>query len=108
MDLSTIFDQVSDLLRQRQRVTYRALQVHCQLEDETRAALTDARLYAHPEVHDDAGRGLVWTGGLDTPPSLPHPRRPSVHPIGLAGTPSCPGDNHPRRRGTAPAHGTLL
>jgi len=80
MDLYTLLDQVSDLLRQRQRVTYRALKVHFQLEDETLAVLTDKLLYAHPDVHDDAGRGLVWTGGLDTPPSPLPPTAPSVRP----------------------------
>ena len=28
--------------------------------------LKDELLYAHPEVHDDAGRGLVWTGDAGT------------------------------------------
>jgi class 3 adenylate cyclase/predicted ATPase len=80
MDLYAILDQVMDLLRQRQRVTYRALRVQFQLEDETLAALTDELLYTHPEVHDDAGRGLIWTGGLEMPPSPPTPAAPSVRP----------------------------
>jgi class 3 adenylate cyclase len=69
--------------------------VHFQLEDETLAALTDARLYAHPEVHDDAGRGLVWTGGLDTPPSPPTPAAPSVHPSSSQELPPAQGTTTP-------------
>jgi len=68
MDLYAILDQVVDLLRQRQRVTYRALRVQFQLEDEALEALKDELLYAHPEVRDDAGRGLIWTSDpLPTP-----------------------------------------
>src|SRR5499427_1635147 len=70
MDLYTILDQVVDLLRQRQRVTYRALKVQFHLEDEALEALKDELLYAHPEVCDDTGRGLIWTGD---PPTAPMP-----------------------------------
>src|SRR5262245_16505583 len=66
MDLYAILDQVLDLLRQRQRVTYRALKVQFHLEDEALEALKDELLYAHPEVRDDAGRGLIWTGAPGT------------------------------------------
>jgi class 3 adenylate cyclase len=68
MDLYAILDQVVDLLRQRQRVTYRALTVQFHLDDEALEALKDELLYAHPEVRDDAGRGLVWTDDPDTVP----------------------------------------
>jgi len=82
MDLYAILDQVVVLLRQRQRVTYRALQVHFHLDDETLAVLTDELLYTHPEVHDDAGRGLVWSGDTAPPlalarPPAPQERRPA-------------------------------
>src|SRR5262245_23309773 len=68
MDLSAMLSQVVERLHQRQRVTYRALKVQFDIEDETLEVLKDELLYAHPEVHDDAGRGLVWTGGMNTPP----------------------------------------
>ena len=70
MDLYTILDQVVDLLRQRLRVTYRALKEQFHLEDEALEALKDELLYAHPEVCDDTGRGLIWTGD---PPTAPMP-----------------------------------
>jgi class 3 adenylate cyclase/tetratricopeptide (TPR) repeat protein len=68
MDLYAILDQVIDLLHQRQRVTYRALKVQFQLDDEALEALKDELLYAHPQIRDDTGRGLVWTSEPLTPP----------------------------------------
>jgi class 3 adenylate cyclase len=75
MDFYTILDHVVDLLRQRQRVTYRALQRQFQLDDAALQDLKDELLYAHPQVHDDGGRGLLWTG--DTGPTAP----PSATPV---------------------------
>src|SRR5262245_18783333 len=66
MDFVAIVDQVITLLRQRGRMTYRTLQRQFQLDDEALHDLTDELLYAYPEVRDDAGRGLVWTGGAGT------------------------------------------
>ena len=62
-------DQALALLRQRGRVTYRTLQIQFTLNDEQLAALKDELLYSQPQVTDDAGRGLVWTGDLDTAPA---------------------------------------
>jgi class 3 adenylate cyclase/tetratricopeptide (TPR) repeat protein len=55
------------LLQRYSRVTYRTLQIQLQLDDESLAALKEQLLYAHPEVRDDAGRGLTWTGPVLTP-----------------------------------------
>src|SRR2546428_13738968 len=82
MDFYTILDQVIDLLRQRQRVTYRALQRQFQLDENTLNDLKDGLLYAHPQVRDDAGRGLVWTGDTGTAPPSPPPSRQSLEPPG--------------------------
>jgi class 3 adenylate cyclase/tetratricopeptide (TPR) repeat protein len=62
MDFYAILDQVVALLRQRQRVTYRALKRQFALDDDALADLTAELLYAHPQVRDDAGQGFVWTG----------------------------------------------
>ena len=59
MGFYEILDQVVDLLRRRGRVTYRALQREFQLDEDALNDLKDELLYAHPEVRDDAGRGLV-------------------------------------------------
>ena len=61
MDFVAVVDQVIILLRQRGRMTYRTLQRQFQLDDDALHDLTDELLYTHPEVRDDAGRGLVWT-----------------------------------------------
>ena len=88
MDFYTILDQVVDLLRQRQRVTYRALQRQFQLDDAALQDLKDELLYANPQVRDDEGRGLLWTG--DTAPTAPPPATPVQMPehIPLTYTPS--------------------
>src|SRR5215475_12696161 len=62
MDFYAILDQVVALLRQRQRVTYRALKRQFGLDEDALADLTSELLYAHPQVCDDAGQGLLWTG----------------------------------------------
>jgi class 3 adenylate cyclase/tetratricopeptide (TPR) repeat protein len=68
MDFVAVVDQVIALLRQRGRVAYRTLQLQFTLDDEQLAALKDELLYSQPQVIDDAGRGLVWTGDGGTAP----------------------------------------
>ena len=62
MTFEEMLDHALAMLQRRGRLTYRTLQRQFHLDDDTLSDLTDALLYAHPEVHDDAGRGLVWTG----------------------------------------------
>ena len=71
MDFVAVVDQALALLRQRGRVTYRTLQIQFTLDDEQFVALKDELLYSHPQVVDDAGRGLVWTGDAGTAPIGP-------------------------------------
>src|SRR2546428_5947270 len=52
-------------------MTYRTLQQQFQLDDDALHDLKDALLYAHPEVRDDEGRGLVWPGDPDTASAAP-------------------------------------
>jgi tetratricopeptide (TPR) repeat protein len=75
MDFYAVLDQAVDLLRQRGRVTYRALKLQFKLDDDQLAALKDELLYAHPQVVDDAGRGLRWTG---TPAAAPPAAAPAL------------------------------
>jgi hypothetical protein len=58
MDFYAVLDHVVALLQQRGRVTYNALKLQFSLDDEQLAALKDELLYAHPQVVEDAGRGL--------------------------------------------------
>ena len=77
MTFEELLDQALAMLQRRGRVTYRALQRQCQLDDAVLEDLTDELLYAHPPVVEDGGRGLTWTG--ETPPTPPPvaPRPPT-------------------------------
>jgi class 3 adenylate cyclase len=70
MTFEEILDQALAMLQRRGRVTYRALQLQFKLDDDQLEALKEELLYAHPQVVDDAGRGLLWTG---TPGAAPPP-----------------------------------
>jgi class 3 adenylate cyclase/tetratricopeptide (TPR) repeat protein len=88
MDFYAILDQVVDLLRQRQRVTYRALKRQFALGDEALEDLKAELLYAYPQVRDDAGQGLVWIGdSAPTPSAVSAPVEPPQQ-APLAYTPS--------------------
>jgi hypothetical protein len=47
MNFYEVLDQVVELLRRRGRVTYRALKIQFQLDDDTLEALKDELLYAY-------------------------------------------------------------
>ena len=68
MDFYAILDQIVDLLRQRQRVTYRALQRQFQLDD---AFLEDVKvelIKGQRLAVDEDGEVLVWIGDAGTAP----------------------------------------
>jgi class 3 adenylate cyclase/predicted ATPase len=71
MDFYDVFDHVLALLRQRGRVSYRALKVQFHLDDEQLDALKEELRYTHPGDVEDEGRGLVWTGGVSAAPAPP-------------------------------------
>ena len=88
MDFYDICDQVIDLLKQRGRVSYRALQMQFDLSDDSVEALKDELIYAQQLAVDEHDRVLVWTGngGTTTEPTtqraqtLPQPISPETHP----------------------------
>ena len=69
MDFYEVLDHVLALLRQRGRVSHRALKVQFHLDDEQLEALKEELLYTHQEDLEDDGRGLVWTGGANPTPA---------------------------------------
>jgi hypothetical protein len=76
MTFEEMLDQALAMLQRRGRVSYRALKLQFTLDDDQLAALTDELLYAHPQVVDDAGRGLCWTGPsepVSAPSATPTP-----------------------------------
>jgi class 3 adenylate cyclase/tetratricopeptide (TPR) repeat protein len=77
MTFEEILDQAIAMLQRRGRMTYRTLQRQFALDEDALNDLKDELLYAHPEIHDDAGRGLVWSGDASTvPPASSPPARP--------------------------------
>jgi hypothetical protein len=73
MDLCTILDQVITLLRQRQRMTYRALQRQFGLDDTYLADLKVELIDAQHLAVDEEGNVLVWTGDAGPTALAPSP-----------------------------------
>src|SRR5262245_3588755 len=104
MDFYAVLDHVMVLLQQRGRVTYNALKLQFSLDDEQLAVLKDELLYAYPQVVEDAGRGLHWTGDLpatrapapSVSPSAPQPSSQADHLH--QGAPSPPPPEAERRQ----------
>ena len=64
-----MLDQVVDLVRQRKRITYRLLQRRFALDEATLEDLKAELFFAHPQIADEDGRGLIWTGEAGVPPA---------------------------------------
>ena len=74
MDFYAVVAQVIELLRSRERVSYRTLKLQLQIDDETIEALKDELIYAQRVAVDEESRVLVWTGGDGaTPAPAPTP-----------------------------------
>jgi class 3 adenylate cyclase len=104
MDFYAILDQVMALLRQRQRVTYRALKVQFQLDDEALEALKEELIEAQHLAVDQDGRMLVWTGEARQTPAAPFPPSPQQaaqhadHPTPLVSPAAAPPPDAERRQ----------
>src|SRR5438552_3730946 len=81
MDFYAMLDQVVMLLRQRQRVTYRALKRHFQLDDSVLEDLTVELIKGQRLAVDEDGDGLVWIGDAASPPA-PAAAAPTPAPLG--------------------------
>src|SRR5207249_1669814 len=77
MTFEEILDQAIAMLQRRGRLTYGTLKRQFQLDDAALDDLKEPLLYAYPQVVDDVGRGVVWTGEtavpLTTTPPTPQP-----------------------------------
>jgi TOMM system kinase/cyclase fusion protein len=82
MNFYSVVDQAIALLRQRGRVTYRALKRQFALDDEALADLTEELIYGQRVAADEDGRVLVWTGDM---PRIPEPHA-SLSPSGQPST----------------------
>jgi hypothetical protein len=70
MTFAEVLEQVVELLRQEQRVSYRGLQRRFALDDAYLEDLKEELLFAHPEIAEAEGRGLVWKGDTESPSPL--------------------------------------
>jgi class 3 adenylate cyclase len=61
-----VLSQTMAMLQQHGRVSYRALKRQFTIADDYLEDLKEAILFAHPEVIDEEGRGLVWMGDAGT------------------------------------------
>jgi hypothetical protein len=63
-----VLTQTVAMLQRLGRVSYRALKRQFAIPDDYLEDLKDAILFAHPQVRDEDGRGLVWMGDTPTAP----------------------------------------
>src|SRR6266446_8395840 len=73
MTFDDILEQVITLLKRQGRVSYPALKIRYNLEEDFLEALKTELLYVHP-VGDDDGKGLVWTGEVKAQPASTSPQ----------------------------------
>jgi predicted ATPase/class 3 adenylate cyclase len=69
MDFYSLLDQVTELLRRRGRVTYRALRLQFKLDDEHLEVLKDELIKAQRVAVDENGDVLVWVGEAGSAPA---------------------------------------
>ena len=62
MTFHEVVDHVIELVRTRQRLSYRALKRELDVDDEYLEDLKEELRFSHPEIADEDGRGLVWVG----------------------------------------------
>ncbi len=83
MDFYTLLDHVIDLLRQRQRVSYRALKRQFQLDDNYLEDVKVELIRVQQLAVDQEGEMLVWIGdaGSQAPPPATSNQRPERSPL---------------------------
>ena len=64
MTFEAMIDQILALLKRQGRVSYSALRRRFDIDAAYLDDLKDELLYAQPQIADDDGRGLIWTGDL--------------------------------------------
>jgi class 3 adenylate cyclase len=90
MDFYPILDQGVDVLRQRQRVTYRALKRQFNVDDDYLEDVKAELIQGQRLAMDEDGTVLVWTGGTDVAPQPTPPASQPGVPPGTADVPQPP------------------
>src|SRR5262245_27728643 len=82
MTFDDILAQVLALLQREGRVSYRALKLRIDMNDDYIEGIKDELIYAKKLAMDEDNRVLVWTGDQDTfaPPPVLSISEPPVHP----------------------------
>jgi hypothetical protein len=70
MTFEEILDQAVAMPQRRGRLTYRTLQRQFVFDEDALTDLKDKWLYTNPEIRNDAGRGIVWTGAPSIAPPV--------------------------------------
>ena len=82
MIFNDILAQVLELLQREGRVSYRALKLHFNINDDYIEGIKDELIYAKKLAVDEDNRVLVWTGGTSRVPTtaspVPLPAMPDV------------------------------
>ena len=82
MTFEEMLDQVIEMLQRRGRVSYRAMMRQFALDEAYLEDLKEAILFAHPQIIDEEGRGLVWMGAAGSiPPPTPASPQPLEQPV---------------------------
>ena len=71
MTFDEMLEQIITLLNRQGRVSYRALKVRFQLDDDFLEAVKDELIYAKKLAVDEDGRVLVWAGDQEAVPLPP-------------------------------------
>src|SRR5215831_7042337 len=95
MDFDALLAQVRELLQRQERVSYRALRLRFQLDDEALAALKDELIYAERVARDEEDRVLVWV--REAGPTS-EPTAPSFSPLPPESAPAEPRTPEAERR----------
>ena len=87
MTFDDVLEQALEMLRRRGRVSYRALKVQFQLDDDLLALLRDEIIEVHQPARDQEGTMLVWTGAPGPAPAAPAAPAAPPPQVPLAYTP---------------------
>jgi class 3 adenylate cyclase len=81
MTFDEILARILESLQREKRVSYRALKVRFQRDDDLLEAVKDELIYAKKLAVDEESRVLVWTGDPEaaSPPLVPSTSEPTAH-----------------------------
>src|SRR5262247_3752254 len=88
MTFDEMLAQVLELLQREKRVSYRALKVRFQLDDDLLEAVKDELIYAKKLAVDEENRVLVWTGDTASGQAVAPQYTPTTQPPAAQGQPS--------------------